>query len=63
MSERVAGTNLQVFLELRGAFPGLERNTADQLPRSILGSMGIGAFVVALEPRTHVIGQANVGLP
>ena len=60
--EGVAGTNFQVLLELRSAFPRFEGDTADKFPWPVLGRMEIGALVVALEPRPHVIGQADVGL-
>ena len=62
MRECVAGTNLQVLLELSGTFTRLKGNAADQFPRAVLGSMEVGAFVVALEPCPHVVGQPYVGL-
>jgi hypothetical protein len=58
----VAGTNLQVVLEVRGAFPGLEGDTTNQFPWSVFGRVGVGAFVVALQSCPHVIGQPDVRL-
>ena len=63
MSEGVAGTHLEVLFELGGTFAGLEGNAADQFPWAVLGRMEVRAFVVALDPCPHVIGQPDVGLP
>ncbi len=45
MREGVARPHLQVLLEPGGAFAGLERDAADQFPRSILSGVEVGAFV------------------
>jgi hypothetical protein len=62
MSERVAGTNLQILLELGGAFARLEGNAAHQFSWTVLGGVEVRAFVVAPEARPHVVGKPDVGL-
>jgi len=58
----MAGTRLEVLLELGGTFAGLEGNAADHFPRPVLRRVEVGAFVVALQPGPDVLCQANVGL-
>ena len=62
MGKGVAGTDFQVLLERCRARFGLERDTTDEIPRTILGRMKIGTFIVTPQPFAHIIRQPNVRL-